>query len=124
MTKCTVLIVWAVVLSSTAVLSDAFISRPTSMQSIRTKLYLKITVPTRFPFRPNNSEHHNEHVAEDDEEVYHRRIVHFELSSEHTHATSSNNAQPMRKYRNESSSSNENRRFGWDHCDFMQSVDP
>ena len=85
-------------------------------------------VPTRFPFRPIKSEHNTEHIAEDDEDVYHRRIVHFELSSEHTHATSNNdNTQSMRKYRNESSSNaiaSENRRFGWDHRDFMQSVDP
>ena len=86
-----------------------------------------ILVPTRFPFRPNKSESHNEHIVEDDEEVYHRRIVHFELSSEHTHATSSNTNTQMRKYRRESSSNaiaSENRRFGWDHRDFMQSVDP
>ena len=83
-------------------------------------------VPTRFPFRPNKSEHQNEHIAEDDEDVYHRRIVHFELSSEHTHATSNDNTQTMRKYRSRSSSNvgSENRRFGWDHRDFMQSVDP
>ena len=88
---------------------------------------LQYIVPTRFPFRPSHSESHNEHIAEDDEEVYHRRIVHFELSSEHTHATTNNtNTQSMRKYRNESSSNvgSENRRFGWDHRDFMQSVDP
>ena len=90
---------------------------------------MQYIVPTRFPFRPNKSDHHNEHIAEDnEEEVYHRRIVHFELSSDHTHATTSNdNIQTMRKYRSGSSSSNvgsENRRFGWDHRDFMQSVDP
>jgi len=86
-----------------------------------------IIVPTRFPFRPNKSDHHNEHIAEDNEEVYHRRIVHFELSSEHTHATiNDTNTQTMRKYRSRSSSNvgSENRRFGWDHRDFMQSVDP
>lgn len=83
-------------------------------------LALLISVPQKFSFSKQTkaSRHVEYHTEEDDEEdIYHLRIVHFEHEKKNEEIDS-------RKYRNKSSSDGNGRKFGWDHREFMQSVEP
>ena len=83
-------------------------------------LALLISVPQKFSFSKQTtaSRHVEYHTEDDDEEdIYHLRIVHFEHGKKSEEIDS-------RKYRNKSSSDGNRWKFGWDHREFMQSVEP
>lgn len=89
------------------------------MPLISTDLSMKRTVTNRFSFSKwTNNSKDTEFSAEDDhEEVYHRRVVHFEHECENT--------QEEKKGRNKAASSpNRTRRFEWNHHDFAKAIDP
>mmetsp|Transcript_20656 Transcript_20656/g.37079 ORF Transcript_20656/g.37079 Transcript_20656/m.37079 type:complete len:126 (+) Transcript_20656:198-575(+) len=98
---------------------EAFAPSADTTRPITTELHLKRTVSQRFPFSKRSNQSENIEISPDveEEEVYHRRIVHFELDSQKTHEKS-------RQTTTTRTTSNKSRRFGWDHHNFARSVDP
>mmetsp|Transcript_22087 Transcript_22087/g.47411 ORF Transcript_22087/g.47411 Transcript_22087/m.47411 type:complete len:122 (-) Transcript_22087:134-499(-) len=95
---------------------EAFVARPQAIKPFTTQLDLKRTVSDRLSFSKRSKPKQSEN-AEYEEDVYHRRIVHFEVNSERT--DKKNGSQPITE-----TTSDQTRKFGWDHRDFARSVDP
>mmetsp|Transcript_14213 Transcript_14213/g.30872 ORF Transcript_14213/g.30872 Transcript_14213/m.30872 type:complete len:123 (+) Transcript_14213:174-542(+) len=105
---------WVVLLAPMTCTS--FVVRPEPVPLINTELSMKRTVTERFSFskRSNNSENMEFTTDDNDDEeaLYHRRIVHFELDSEKTQEK--NNQMATRKYKNKATS-NRKRKFELNH---------
>mmetsp|Transcript_34926 Transcript_34926/g.75412 ORF Transcript_34926/g.75412 Transcript_34926/m.75412 type:complete len:126 (-) Transcript_34926:160-537(-) len=98
---------------------EAFAPTADTTTPITTELHLKRTVPQRFSFSKRSNQSENIEISPDgeEEEVYHRRIVHFELDSQKTHDKSGQTTTT-------GTTSNKAKRFEWDHHNFARSVDP
>mgnify|MGYP003574755481 FL=1 len=106
---------WVVLLSPLTP-CKAFVPRPEATKPILAELHLKSTVSENFSFsKPSGQSEDSEYSTDDDEEdVYHRRIVHFELDSEKVQERDEETTAEIAS----------TPKFGWDHHDFTQSVDP
>eukprot|EP01083_Nonionella_stella_P022754 62914_1 len=110
----------SLVVSLTSIPSEAFVARLQPTRLIATELHLKRAVTDRYSFTKKATDgiQDFDQSAEDDEEVYHRRIVHF---SEKSHEK--DDQITTRKYRDKRST-DKTRSFGWDHRGFARSIDP
>mmetsp|Transcript_37214 Transcript_37214/g.63308 ORF Transcript_37214/g.63308 Transcript_37214/m.63308 type:complete len:118 (-) Transcript_37214:1519-1872(-) len=103
---------WATLLGMTC---EAFV--PSAPTKRITELNLKRTVSDRVSFgKRSNKTENAEHRNEEDDEAYHRRIVHFELNSDKIHKKDGPMAADV--------TSDRTRTFGWDHRDFARTADP